>query len=238
MAKKTKRKPPPEVAPLGADLFKFLKALKKNNDRAWFEKNKGRYEAQVKFPLLQFIADMQPGLRKISPHLVADPRPVGGSLFRIYRDVRFSKDKSPYKTFAAVHFRHEAAKDVHAPGLYVHLDPGEVFLGAGIWRPEKDALAAIREALIDRSAEWKKLCNAKAFRDHLDLSGDSLKRPPKGFDPEHPLIEDLKRKDFCVVSSLNEQDVANGDLPTKFLEFCRRSKPFMKFLTSAVGRPF
>lgn len=114
-------------------LFRFFRDLKKNNDREWFEDNKQRYEDDVRGPLLAFIDDFAEPLYRISPHFRADARKVGGSLFRIFRDVRFSKDKTPYKTHAGVHFRHENAKDAHAPGLYLHLEPGEVFMGAGIW---------------------------------------------------------------------------------------------------------
>ena len=105
--------------------FRFLKDLADNNDREWFAENKARYEDVVKEPALRFIHDFAAALRKVSPHFHAGPR----SLFRIHRDTRFSKDKSPYKTAVGVHFRHERAKDAHAPGFYFHVAPGEVFLG-------------------------------------------------------------------------------------------------------------
>ena len=98
-----------------------------------------------------------PHLKKISPHFIADPRPVGGSIFRIYRDIRFSKDKQPYKTHAAAQFRHEAGKDVHAPGFYLHLAVGEVFAGFGIWRPDSSSLLKIRKAIINHPDQWKKV---------------------------------------------------------------------------------
>src|SRR5688572_21278461 len=121
-------------------LFQFLRELKANNDRSWFQANKGHYESDVKQPLLEFIADFGPPLREISEHFDADPGPVGGSLFRIYRDTRFSRDKTPYKTHAAAHFRHERGKDVHAPGFYLHLEPDNVFAACGIWHPDSDTL--------------------------------------------------------------------------------------------------
>jgi len=114
-------------------LFDFLRDLKQNNNREWFQKNKHIYESKVKQPLLEFIADFAPHLHKIHPRFVADPRPVGGSMFRIYRDVRFSEDKSPYKTQASAHFKHhKASKDVHVPGFYLHLEPGQCFTAAGV----------------------------------------------------------------------------------------------------------
>ena len=129
------------------DTLKFLTDLSKNNDRDWFNDNKARYEAAFVKPSLEFIAAMEKPLKKISPFLLAVPKKQGGSLMRIYRDVRFSKNKNPYKTNVGIQFRHEAGKDVHAPGLYVHLAPGELFLGAGMWHPDREPLKQIREAI-------------------------------------------------------------------------------------------
>src|SRR4051812_46691602 len=129
----------------GPEFFAFFRALKRNNERPWFAKNKERYERDVKEPMLELIRAVQPAIHALSPQLIADPRPVGGSMFRIYRDTRFSKDKTPYKTHASAHFGHRAAErrsedgtrtDVHAPGVYFHLEPGSVFVAAGLWRPE------------------------------------------------------------------------------------------------------
>ncbi|MGH8875660.1 MAG: DUF2461 domain-containing protein, partial [Acidimicrobiia bacterium] len=117
-------------------LFSFLRDLEANNEREWFKANKDRYERHVKEPALQFVADIAPHLRRISTHLVADPRPAGGSLFRIQRDTRFSKDKSPYKTYVGIRFGHEAGGDVHAPGFYLHLEPGSCYFGMGVWQPD------------------------------------------------------------------------------------------------------
>ena len=111
-------------AHFGREMFEFLADLALNNNREWFHANKARYESVVRGWLVTFVEDFGERLREVSPHMVADPRPTGGSIFRIYRDVRFAKDKSPYKTQAAVHFRHKAGKDAHAPGVYLHLEPG------------------------------------------------------------------------------------------------------------------
>ena len=117
------------------EFFEFLLELRSNNDRDWFQANKGRYERDVKNPLLRFIEDFEPRLHSISSHYIADAHANGGSMFRIYRDLRFSKDKSPYKTQAAAQFRHEEGKTAHAPGFYLHIAPGEVFAGVGMWQP-------------------------------------------------------------------------------------------------------
>ena len=165
-------------------LFDFLADLRANNDREWFQANKGRYEQHVKEPLLRFIEDFEPYLHSISEHFVADARANGGSMFRIYRDVRFSKDKTPYKTQAAVHFRHDAGKSAHAPGFYLHLAPDEVFAGVGIWRPDSATVGRIRDRIVAEPGSWENAVGASEFVDEFDLAGDSLKRPPKGFDPE------------------------------------------------------
>ena len=125
------------------ELFEFLVELQANNNREWFAEHKERYERHVKQPLLDFIEDFEPYLHSISKHFVADARANGGSMFRIYRGP--SKDKSPYKTQAAVHFRHEAGKSAHAPGFYLHLAPDEVFAGVGLWRPDSAALSVSRQ---------------------------------------------------------------------------------------------
>ena len=121
-------------------LFRFLGELRLHNDREWFERSKERYLLDVRDPMLRFISDFAPVLRKIAPCLVADPSPVGGSLFRLHRDTRFSSDKTPYKTNVAAHFRHEAGRGVHGPGCYLSLAPDEVTVGGGVWHPEADAL--------------------------------------------------------------------------------------------------
>jgi uncharacterized protein (TIGR02453 family) len=212
------------------ELFRFLSELKANNDRAWFTANKERYENDVRGPALDFVADFAGPLEKISAHFVADPRPSGGSLFRIHRDTRFSKDKSPYKPYTGIHFRHELAKDAHAPGFYLHLQPGSVFAGAGIWHPDQPTLVKIREA-IDRDQDgWRAATETTSFR----LGGDSLKRAPAGFDPEHPLIEDLKRKDFVGFVELTQKDVCAPGFVERFAGICRDLSPFVRFLCAAV----
>jgi len=216
------------------ELFNYLRQLKRNNNREWFNKNKDRYIEEVQQPALDFIADVAPGLRKISKNFVADPRPVGGSLFRIYRDTRFSKDKTPYKVHVGITFPHRSAKDVHEPGFYLHLEPGEAFLAAGIWRPESKSATAIREAIVERPAAWRKAAHAGVFSKSFHLSAESLVRAPRGFDPDHPLVEDLKRKDFIGSRSLDEKTVTSARFLETFLGACRDSAPLMRFLCEAL----
>jgi uncharacterized protein (TIGR02453 family) len=220
---------------LSPRLFTFLKDLKRNNDRKWFDENRDRYEKDVKEPLQQFILDFAKPLERISPHFRADPR---RSMFRIHRDIRFSKDKSPYKTHAAAQFRHVRASDVHAPGFYLHLEPGSVFVGAGIWRPDTESQRKIREAIAEDSKRWKRIVGAKKFREKLELAGDSLKRPPRGFDPDHPLIDDLKRKDFITVADFSEKDATTSAFLVNVASTCQTAAPFVRFLTESLELEF
>ena len=120
------------------------------------------YRAEVRDPMLDFIAAFGEPLAAISPHFRADPRPNGGSLFRIYRDTRFSKDKTPYKTNVGAHFRHTAGKDAHAPGFYLHLEPGACFAGCGVWHPDGPTLAGIRDTIVERSDEFGSWSNGRS----------------------------------------------------------------------------
>ncbi len=224
----------PSSSPFPPSYFKFLRDLKKNNDRDWFKASKARYEADVKDPSLTFVAAMSAPLSKVSSRFVADPRPGGGSMFRSYRDARSARDKSPYKTHVGLHFRHERAKDVHAPGFYLHLEPGELFVGVGIWHPDTQSQRKIREAMVDDTKAWKRATSGKKFRDMHELVGDSLKRPPRGFDADHPLIEDLKRKDFISVHRLTQKDAAAPDFADRVIAGFKAGAPLMKFLCAAM----
>jgi uncharacterized protein (TIGR02453 family) len=220
--------------------FQFFRELKSNNHREWFQANKTRFETEVRDPMIHFISDFAPHLRAISKHYYADPRPVGGSMFRIYRDVRFSKDKSPYKTNAGMFFHHVAGREkgIATPGFYLHLSPGEVFVGAGLWHPESDDLAKIRNSIVAHPERWKGATSQREFRATCRLSGDKLQRPPKGYDPEHPLIEDLKRKDFVTVTDLSEKQACGATFMDAFVASSKAATPFMRFLTESLGLPW
>jgi len=217
------------------DLFIFLRDIKVNNNRVWFEANKDRYIRYVRDPLLEFIAAFAERLPAISPHYSAIPRVNGGSMFRIYRDVRFSQDKTPYKTAAAVQFRHERGKDVHAPGFYLHMEPGEVFAGCGIWKPNGETVFKIRTKIIEKPELWLAVIHEEEFSSAFTLEGDRLKRPPRGFDPDHALVEDLKRKDYLGSVVLNEKIVCQPDFLDYYFDLCTKAAPFMKFLTQSIG---
>ena len=219
-------------------LFAFLAELAEHNDREWFAANKARYVADVQEPALAFIEDVGLRLPEVSRHFVADPRTVGGSLFRIYRDTRFSPDKSPYKTHVGIQFRHERTRDVHAPGFYLHLEPGSVFMACGIWHPDRDALHAIRTAIASHPARWQAIVDEPAFRQRFRLGGEALKRPPAGFDRAHPLIQELKRKDFIAIADLTESDVTGSGFLSRFLALCTEAAGLMRFLCDSARVPF
>lgn len=220
------------------DTFDFLKELGDNNNRQWFLENKSRYEDFVKYPALCFINDFSLHLKEISNHFLADPRPIGGSLFRIYRDARFSKDKNPYKTNIGIQFRHSKGKDVHAPGFYLHIEPGNVIIAVGIWRPDSATLAKIRETIIEEPSRWKKAIKEELFCEVFKLSGDSLRRAPKGYNPKHLMIEDIKRKDFIGTAQLSQKAIMNSNFLDEFSMKCNKGSSLVKFLCNALGLQF
>jgi uncharacterized protein (TIGR02453 family) len=215
--------------------LKFLDELAANNDRAWFAANKPRYEALVREPALEFIAAMAPVLERFAPHFRADPRKSGGSLMRVFRDTRFSRDKTPYKTNIGIQFRHELGKDVHAPGFYVHIASDECFFGAGCWHPDPDALGRIRDLVAANPKKWFSARDDRKFLAHWELAGDSLTRPPRGYAADHPAIGDLKRKDFIALASLSRDEAIGTDLVKLAGARFAAAIPLMRFLCEAVG---
>ncbi len=219
-------------------LIKFLKDLKRNNNRNWFNANKQRYEEECREPALAFITALQKPFKKISPHFNPIPKKTGGSLMRVYRDTRFSKDKTPYKSNVGIHIRHEIGRDVHAPGFYFHIDEKEIFIGAGVWHPDNQALKKIRTAIDEDQAKWKRITNAKSFTRLFELRGDTLKRPPREFPADHPLIDDLKRKDHFGLTPLATKELYDKKLVANTIERFAASKPYVRFLCDSLHLPF
>ena len=215
------------------DAIQFLADLAENNDRAWFGPRKGEYERLLKEPLEALCVALQERFETRGLPLSADP---GRSPFRIYRDVRFSKDKSPYKTNVAAAFRwtEGGATMSHAegdPGGYFHLAPGEAFVGGGMWHPPAAKLAAFRAAVRDRPAEVRAMLDAPAFAARFgSLSGDRLKRVPPGFPADHPEAELLKLKDMTFGHRLSDADVFNPRLPDLLADAFTDAVPVMRFL--------
>jgi uncharacterized protein (TIGR02453 family) len=184
-------------------------------------------------PSLRFIKDASKELKAISPHLVADPKPFGGSLFRIYRDIRFSKDKSPYKTNLAMEFWHQRRGKKTYAGLYLHMAAGDSFAGAGVWHPDALTLNEVRKAIVSRPEAWR---NVK--QSGLKVEGESLKRPPSGFDPDHPFINDLKLKDLTAVVRFTNAQVTGPRFMEDFIQAGKKLNPLNKFLADTLGLPW
>jgi uncharacterized protein (TIGR02453 family) len=224
------------------EFFKFFRELEKNNEREWFEANKERYKSVVVAQLGDFIIALGATFGKEAKHFRFDPRGTGGSMFRIYRDTRFSKDKTPYKTHASAHFRHENAKDVHAPGYYIELNAKEVSFGCGMYMPEPPVLAMIRDRIVDKPAEWKKARDAasikRAFGGLSAHEGHTLTKAPRGYDPDHPLIEDIRRKSFFVMQESNPADAGKPGFVKTVAKAYADAEPIMGFLCKATGAKF
>lgn len=214
------------------DFFAFLRDLAKHNDRTWFTANKRRYERSVQDPAVRFVAEVGPRLRARHPHVSFDARPFGGSISRIYRDTRFSKDKSPYKTQVGIHFGHNGAgeSEEHRPGFFLHLGAGQSFVASGIWRPEPPAARKIRAAIVQRAAGWAKVRAAG-----IELEGESYARVPTGLPGDHRFAEDLRRKDFITSTALSDAAVTSSRFGATFLDACAKIDPLNRFLATAVG---
>lgn len=227
----------PQFQGFGPETFAFLTGLALNNEKPWFEAHRDDYEKWVVTPALELITALDPVVRAISPQYRGVAKRVGGSLMRVYRDTRFGRDKTPYKTNIGIQFRHVRATDVHAPGWYVHIDPQECFVGAGAWHPEASDLKAIRMAIAARPQGYSDgLAAARPVG--LVPVGDSLVRPPVGFDPEHPLISEIRRKDFLLSTPLSGDAVGSPDLIPLLEGVFRASAPSMTFLCAALGAEF
>ena len=221
------------------DLVAFLGDLERHNKKTWFQANKARYEESVLEPCLELVRAMAPRLKMISKHLVADDRKSGGSMARIYRDVRFSKDKSPYNTHVTMIFHHDAGKKVVAPGYYLRISSKEARLGAGIWQPDSSNAGMIRNRIVAKPKEWTVAVGDSAFKKHWKgLDGESLKRPPRGFDPDHPMVEDLKRKDFISFTDLKTSALVRKDFPDLVAERYRSARNLVRFVCRALDLPF
>lgn len=222
-------------------VFKFLRELAENNDKEWWEDNKDRYIATIREPAKDFIADFGDRLASISPNFSADTRTNGGSLMRPYRDLRFSKDKTPYKTNVGIQFRHKRGKDVHAPGFYVHLEPGRCFAGAGMWTPKAAIARRIRQAINDDPHGWRKAAHSKRFTDVWSLAShteDRLKRVPKELDSDHPYPDDLRLKSFTAGNRMTQKMVTSSDFPDELADLFAAAGPYTRFLCEAIDLEF
>lgn len=185
-----------------------------------------------------FITGVAPHLKRVSPFYKADPKPHGGSMFRIYRDTRFSADKSPYKTHAACHFRHQAGRDAHAPGFYVHLATDGISIGGGVWRPPSKQLSQIRDFILDNPGAWQQLSGSEDVQQMGGVQGDSLKRPPRGYDANDRHIEDLKRKSFFLMARFEPELALSTELVDEAARVFKKVGKLNHFINDALELPF
>ncbi|MGH8112578.1 MAG: DUF2461 domain-containing protein [Rhodanobacteraceae bacterium] len=218
--------------------FRFLKALARQNNRAWFKSRQADYETHVRGPWLQLIADLQPAVARISPHYRADPRKVGGSLFRVQRDTRFSHNKEPYKPYAGARIFHERRREIAAPSFYLHIAPGDCFIGAGLWHPENHTLRNIRNFIVDNPAAWRRATHGRAFRDRYEFRGESLVRAPQGFSQDHPLLEDLQRKSYAAGTDFDDALACSPKLLSFVVTHFKRLAPLVDYLCAAQNLEF
>jgi uncharacterized protein (TIGR02453 family) len=156
-------------------------------------------------------------------------------MMRIYRDIRFSNDKSPYKTCVAAHFWHARPKDGATPAYYLHFEPPESIIGGGIWQPEAKVLKMIRDGIVANPDGWRKATSGQTVGSTCSMAGESLKRAPVGYDANHPLIEDIKRKDFAVSAQITDREIISDNFLDLVLDRFRATEPFLRFLSNAIG---
>lgn len=213
--------------------IRFLEQLRKNNNRSWFQAHKSEYENLVKLPMQSLIAAVRAEFAKFAPEIEVHPK---RSMFRIYRDIRFSKNKAPYKTHVAAVF-HPKGHWQKTAGYYLHIEPGEVFLGGGIYRPPTDQLREIRRALVERSEEFLSIVNDRSFRKRFgELDGDKLQRVPQGYDADHPMAEWLKYKWIYAGVTWPHEKSFSPRFPREAARIYEQVTPLVRFLNSAIGK--
>lgn len=218
------------------EMLKFLRQLAKNNNREWFQAHKDDYESCVRQPLYELVAALGEELDGYSPGFQTDPKKA---IYRIYRDIRFTEDKRPYKTHLAASFFPKAMEKHAGAGYYFHIAPSEIFLGGGAYRPGPKELLAIRKRLSKETTAYRKLVAGPAFRRLFgDVQGSRLKRPPKGFSPEDPAMDLLLGKQFLASAQLPPAVAETPALQKEITKRFRALQPWIDWLNGAVkGSP-
>lgn len=219
--------------------FRFLRALARHNERAWFLAHKADYEAHVREPFQHLLVDLQPDLHRVSEHYRAEPKTVGGSLFRIHRDTRFANDKTPYKSWQGARLFHARSRETAAPSFYLHLQPGRCFIGAGVWHPETATLRRIRQFIVDNPGSWEAAAHAPAFRRRFALEDDEmLVRPPRGFPADFAFIDDLRHKNFVASRAIDDATMTGPRLKQVLAKDLQALAPFVDYLCAALDLEF
>lgn len=220
------------TSPFTSKTLSFLRALRRNNDRDWFRARKPEYERHVRGPMIELIGRVGTDLRRFAPELVADPKV---SLYRIYRDTRFSDDKTPLKTNAAAVFpprgfpRHEGA------GLYVEIAPGWVWIGGGLYMPPTPALQAVRERIASTHPHLHRIVGGKTFKQTVgELQGDRLSRIPRGYAKDHPAAHYLQFKQFLAFREFKPEFAVSPEFYPSLIQTFQAISPLIRFLNAAI----
>ncbi len=220
--------------------LRFFRALRRNNVRVWFEAHRSEYEREVKAPMRALIEDLDARLARLAPEIIGDPK---RSMFRIYRDIRFSKDKSPYKTHAACWFYHRdgdrrvgSEAEGGGAGFYFHIAPGQSFVGGGIWMPPRSVLNRIRDAIAEDPRGFERVVRApRLVRRFRGLDDEAmLKRSPRGFAEHHPAARWLKFQSFTVGRALTDAQVTSPRLPSLLESDFGVMLPLVRWLNRAL----
>jgi uncharacterized protein (TIGR02453 family) len=222
----------PAPAPrFSADTLTFLRGLKRNNRREWFNARKHLYEAHVREPMTAVVERLADDFRSFAPELVASPKI---SMYRIYRDTRFSENKAPYKTHVAAVFPTRGLPKHEGAGLYFHISPEEVWVGGGMYMPQPQQLHAVREHIASNVRQLRAIVESPAFRRKIALSGHTLTRVPRGFSTDHEAAEYLKYRHFIAGAEFPPALAATPKFYTTLLTVFREVLPLARFLNAPL----
>jgi uncharacterized protein (TIGR02453 family) len=211
----------------------FLRNLARHNDREWFQPRKAQFEAELKEPMLAVVRKITDAMAGFAPNFV---RPAEKSLFRIYRDTRFSNDKRPYKTHVAAWWSHQGLAKTSGAGYYFHVSAKEVVIAAGSYMPEKDQLAAIRHWLLDHHAGFRKLLQSPKVRSTFkEFEGNALTRPPKGFPAEHPGLDLIRCRQWGLAATLPAETALKPDLAATVIRYFKIAAPVVDALNAPIA---
>jgi uncharacterized protein (TIGR02453 family) len=214
----------------------FLRNLKRHNDRAWFQPRKAQFEAELREPMLAVVRKITDAMVDFAPNHV---RPAEKSIFRIYRDTRFSSDKRPYKTHVAAWWSHQGFEKTSGAGYYVHVSAKEVIIAAGSYMPDKDQLAAIRHWLLENHAEFRKLLRGPKVRKHFtEFEGNALTRPPKGFPSEHPGMDLIRCRQWGLAAELPAKAALKKDFADVIIRYFKVAAPVVDALNTPLAAAF
>lgn len=233
MVTKQKAAPAAAVPYFRPEALKFLRSLAKHNDRAWFQPRKAQFEAELKEPMLAVIGKVTDAMMDFAPNFI---RPAEKSIFRIYRDTRFSNDKRPYKTHVAAWWSHQGLAKTSGAGYYFHVSAKEVVIAAGAYMPEKDQLAQIRHWLLDHHAEFSKLLKSPKVRSTFsEFEGNALTRPPKGFGADHPGIDLIRCKQWGLAATLPAETALKPDFTAEVIRYFKIAAPVVDALNTPIA---